>query len=208
MALLSKGILGGISGKVGNVVGGSWKGIDYIRSLASSVANPRSPGQVSQRSKFTSVVAIGSQLLGSIIQAFWNGKVPKMSGFNAFVKENIEEFTAQGVAIWQNLLFSKGSLLSPSGIIIGSQNSNGDFVINWVDNGGVGNALSTDLVSVVAYNEGSAEWFTLVFGAARSIETVSFTIPNFDNNTDTHLYIFASRLGNNAIQTNSNYILA
>jgi hypothetical protein len=32
MASFQKGILGGFSGKVGTVVGGNWKGIDYMRS--------------------------------------------------------------------------------------------------------------------------------------------------------------------------------
>jgi len=208
MALLKKGILGGISGKVGNVVGGTWKGIDYIRSLASSVANPRSPGQVSQRTKFSAVVEIGSQLLGSIIQPFWNGKVPKMSGFNAFVQQNIAEFTNEGVPDYTDLLFSKGSLLSPASIAITSQNNDGDFVLQWVDNGGAGNALATDLISIVAYNIGANEWITIIFGADRSIETISFTIPDFNYNTATHLYLLTSRLGDNSIQSNSYHLLA
>ena len=41
MAIISQGILGGISGKIGNVVGGSWKGIDYLRIMPASVANPK-----------------------------------------------------------------------------------------------------------------------------------------------------------------------
>jgi hypothetical protein len=32
MAKLNNGILGGISGKVGNIVGSSWRNIDTIRS--------------------------------------------------------------------------------------------------------------------------------------------------------------------------------
>ena len=31
MGKIAQGILGGLSGKVGNIIGGSWKGIDYIR---------------------------------------------------------------------------------------------------------------------------------------------------------------------------------
>ena len=53
MGKIAQGILGGLSGKVGNVIGGSWKGIDYIRIKPSSVANPRTVGQVNQRTKFT-----------------------------------------------------------------------------------------------------------------------------------------------------------
>lgn len=52
MGVISQGILGGVSGKVGNVVGASWKGIDYLRIKPSNVANPRTEGQVSQRTKF------------------------------------------------------------------------------------------------------------------------------------------------------------
>jgi hypothetical protein len=56
MGRIKKGILGGFSGKVGSVVGASWKSIDYIRSLPASVRNPRTPAQVNQRSKFATVI--------------------------------------------------------------------------------------------------------------------------------------------------------
>jgi len=32
MAKIEHGILGGFSGKVGTVIGGTWKGIDFMRS--------------------------------------------------------------------------------------------------------------------------------------------------------------------------------
>ena len=34
MGTIKQGILGGFSGKVGTVVGSSWKGISYMRGLA------------------------------------------------------------------------------------------------------------------------------------------------------------------------------
>ena len=40
MGTIKQGILGGFSGKVGTVIGGSWKGISYMRSQAQSVKNP------------------------------------------------------------------------------------------------------------------------------------------------------------------------
>ena len=42
MGTIKQGILGGFSGKVGSVVGASWKGISYMRSQADHVKNPRS----------------------------------------------------------------------------------------------------------------------------------------------------------------------
>jgi hypothetical protein len=41
---------------VGNIIGGSWKGIDYTRIKPLSVANPRTPGQVNQRNKFSATI--------------------------------------------------------------------------------------------------------------------------------------------------------
>ena len=52
MGKINKGILGGFNGKVGTVVGGSWKGISYMRSLAQSITKSRSGSQVKQRTKF------------------------------------------------------------------------------------------------------------------------------------------------------------
>ncbi len=43
MGTISKGILGGFSGKVGTVVGGSWKGIDYMRSRSGRRTSDPSP---------------------------------------------------------------------------------------------------------------------------------------------------------------------
>ena len=57
MAKIKKGILGGISGTVGNVVGGNWRGIDYIRSKPSSVRNPNTEAQRAQRMRFRLVMS-------------------------------------------------------------------------------------------------------------------------------------------------------
>lgn len=49
MGTYKKGILGAFSGKVGTVVGSFWRGIAYIRSLASNVRNPRTESQMWNR---------------------------------------------------------------------------------------------------------------------------------------------------------------
>lgn len=53
MGKIVQGILWGLSGKVAVVIGGSWKGIDYIRIKPSSLENPRTDGQVNQHNNFT-----------------------------------------------------------------------------------------------------------------------------------------------------------
>src|SRR5690554_8159341 len=82
MGVISQGILGGVSGKVGNVVGGSWKGIDYIRIKPSSVANPRTEGQVNQRNKFTITLEY-LQATSDFIKIGYKSFAVKKTGFNA-----------------------------------------------------------------------------------------------------------------------------
>jgi len=54
MAKLKQGILGPISGKIGPVVGGVWKGIPYIRRTPKKKKKkaPRTPGRVANEKKF------------------------------------------------------------------------------------------------------------------------------------------------------------
>lgn len=54
MAKIKDGILGPISGKLGPIVGSSWKGISYIRSAPRSTGNKRifSAAQLAQQAKF------------------------------------------------------------------------------------------------------------------------------------------------------------
>ena len=56
MGTIKQGILGGFSGKVGTVVGSTWKSVHYMRALAVSFSDPRTERQKNQRSKFTAAV--------------------------------------------------------------------------------------------------------------------------------------------------------
>src|SRR5690606_24034661 len=82
MGRIKRGILGGFSGKVANVVGSSWRGISYIKALPQSVANPRTPKQLNQRAKFLAV----SQFLrpnAAMVAIGFRGFATGMTGRNA-----------------------------------------------------------------------------------------------------------------------------
>ena len=57
MATFEKGILGGFSGKVGNVVGVRWRGMNIMRSLPQRGSYVPTPEQLEQRLKFSLVMA-------------------------------------------------------------------------------------------------------------------------------------------------------
>jgi hypothetical protein len=93
----------GASGKLGDsIVYGSWKGIGIAREYVIP-ANPNTSGQSTQRGYLTAAVAawhtVGANALEGADKEAWNryaGVLTKMSGFNAFCKEWIEELVAGG----------------------------------------------------------------------------------------------------------------
>ena len=112
MGKISQGILGGVSGKVGNVIGGSWKGIDYLRIKPSSVANPRTEGQVTQRYKFTAALEF-LQPSRDFIKVGFKNFANGMTEFNyamSYILANA--VTGDGISAsvdYTNALVSKGN---------------------------------------------------------------------------------------------------
>ena len=110
MGIIKRGILGGVSNKIGNVVGSSWKGIATLRSLPLSVANPNTKAQRDNRDTFTLMSKLGSEVLATICQPLWNRDAKQMSGFNAYVMYNKKAFDADPLEWLINPIMSKGNL--------------------------------------------------------------------------------------------------
>src|SRR3546814_20920324 len=63
MGSFNRGIHGGFSGKVGNVVGAHWRGIDYMRSLPRvSKGRPVTEEQLMHRVRFAAAVAFAKPI--------------------------------------------------------------------------------------------------------------------------------------------------
>lgn len=115
MGIIKSGILGGFKNKVGPVVGSSWKGISVMRGMPESVANPNTIKQQEQRTAFSVSSKLASQLLTSIVKPLWDADAKRMSGYNAFIKENIAKIKFDQPAFSKDIVISKGRL-SPTPI--------------------------------------------------------------------------------------------
>ena len=125
MGVIKRGILGGVSNKIGNVVGSSWKGIATLRSLPLSVANPNTTAQRNNRDTFSIMSKLGSDVLATVCQPLWNRDAKQMSGFNAYVMYNKRAFDENPLGWILDPIMSKGSLsatLSNIGINDGGAN--------------------------------------------------------------------------------------
>ena len=88
MGIIKQGILGGLSGKVGNVVGASWKGINYLRAMPTHVANPNTVRQQTYRMKINLVVGFLKSCI-TLVRIGFSGYAVKMSAFNAATSLNL-----------------------------------------------------------------------------------------------------------------------
>ena len=154
MGKIGRGILGGVSGKVANVVGSRWKGIDYIRAKPQSVANPRTLLQVNQRTKFALVLRFLQPNLNFIKIGYKNYAVKK-SQFNSamsYILNNAITGVSPDFEIdYSMALLSRGNLAGALNPVF-DLTTPGQVQFSWDDNSAEGNALATDKVMVVAFN--------------------------------------------------------
>jgi len=152
MGTIKKGILGGFSGKVGTVVGGSWKGIAYMRGQAQSIKNPRTERQVAQRNKLKFIVKALKPFENIINLGF---KYANLSPMNAAVSYNIRNAVAgtnpNFTLDYQDFVFSNGKL--PSVIAAEAAVNSGTIGIDFEYITGDG----TDLAVAVGINKTTKE---------------------------------------------------
>lgn len=152
MGTIKKGILGGFSGKVGTVVGGSWKGIAYMRGQAQSIKNPRTARQVEQREKLKFIVKTLKPFENIINLGF---KVGKGSPMNAAVSYNVKNAvtgTVPNLSLdYEEFMFSRGKLISA--LAANVSKSSGGILMDFEYIGGDG----TDLAIAVGINKTTKE---------------------------------------------------
>ncbi|MDP2412488.1 DUF6266 family protein [Daejeonella sp.] len=90
MAILHHGILGGFSGKVGNIIGYRYKNHYCIRQMPRKSIKPAGNKQVSQRGKFKLSIALISPLRDQLKQLPEKGK-RRISAFNCCLSKVLKE---------------------------------------------------------------------------------------------------------------------
>jgi len=207
MGKISQGVLGGFSGKVGNVVGGTWKGIDYMRIKPANVTNPRTEGQVDQRSKFSTVLRF-LQPMTDFLRVGYKLYANKMTQFNAAMSYNLNNAIT---GAYPNFMVDYASALVTRGNLTGAANgaasspSAGDVQITWDDNSGSGSAQATDKALIVLLNTTRQEAVFTTAGPARSAGTETISVPSEYTGEDVEVFLgFISEDGSKV--ANSSYL--
>ena len=179
MAIISQGVYGGISGKLGNTVGASWKGIHYLRILPASVANPNTTKQQGQRTKFLITLKFLQPLYDAVNVGYRNFAV-KMSPFNSAFSHTIlnaitgafPDYTID----YANALLSRGKLPKAQEPQATSTVA-GTVDFTWTPNSTSGNAMANDHAMVVIFNPVKNEAVIRDFVALRDDGSVQVNVP-------------------------------
>ena len=179
MAKLSKGILGGISGTVGNVVGGRWRGIDYIRSKPTSVRNPKTEAQQAQRMRFKLVMSFLKKSRPFINIGFSNNSRGQ-TAMNRAMSINVREAIT---GTYPDLEINPEALTVSVGDLQGASTFAMDLTvaetatITWSNDAASGNAANEDGAMVLLFNPSKQSVVYSLYGASRQDETLQLAVP-------------------------------
>ncbi len=153
MGKIKQGAFGEFTGKVGNLVGCTWKGVPYMRTRPSHMTNPRTEKQQGQRSKFQ--VALNFlKTITPFLRIGYREFAERQTAFNAamsYVMKNALTDSEQGLVIDPNkVLVSHGSLTQAFNAAVTAEEDK--VLFTWLDNSGQGNAMATDAAMLLVYN--------------------------------------------------------
>jgi hypothetical protein len=191
MATVAESPIGVISGKLGQIAGAKWKGINYLRIIPASVANPQTPRQLSQRQKFA-VTMDFLQPISQFLKVGFKDYAVRMTGMNAAFAYNIRN-AITGVypdyAIdFANALVTRGEL-APALNQAAASTVAGMVVFTWDDNTGEIRSAATDKTLLVVYNPVKNQAVTVMELADRGDGTQTVTVPTSFSGDLVHCYI-------------------
>lgn len=184
MGTIKKGILGGFNGKVGNVVGASYKGVAYMRSLPQSVANPRTPAQMAARMRFTVLIqtlALATEYINKQVKPLVDAP---LSPTNFLMRKNYSNGSVVGTYPNLEIDLTKIDLGKGNGYPVAA-NANatvdtGQRKVNFTWDGIFFGDTATphDEVSVILINESVGESVIKVDAATRESESLQIDYPS------------------------------
>lgn len=152
MAIFEHGILGGFSGKVGPIVGSSWKGKDVMKSRPRKKKTGSSVKQIDQQLRFATVAEFQSpfaELIDVTFKGYAVDKTAQNSAFSYNYQNALAGKSPDYSIDYSKALVSRGGL--PNADNLQATVSKGTVYFTWTDNSGEGKAAPTDTSVLVVY---------------------------------------------------------
>ena len=113
MGRYQKGIMGGFNGKVGNIIGSTWRGINYMRSLSDRRNTRASEKQLQHRAKFAYAMEFLQPLFPVVNIGYRNHdarQLPVNAAMQQIMKQVVEGVAPDLSINYSKLRVAQGSL--------------------------------------------------------------------------------------------------
>ena len=205
MGTYNKGILGPFSGKVGTVIGSSWRGKDYMRSLPKKGNRTPTATQLLQRQRFLTVTEFLTPF-HPVLRKFYgsnSGEIPRINqALSYHMKEAVNYVAPNHEMVYNKVQISLGELPPVQNPSVSSPEAN-TIKYGWDDNSGEGAAKATDKLVVVVYAPSANLYFYRLAAATRSDATVSITLPAYFSGLEVQSWITFAADDDNSCATSS-----
>jgi len=192
MSKIKHGILGGFSGRVGNVIGSTWKGKSIMKIRPASVSNPNTERQQQQRLKFN-LVGRFNQAHRNSIRIGFRAYTREMTSSNAAMSYNLANAVAGSYPDlyidFSKVMLSMGTLASVSELSALSE-ATATVTLNWTPGSQVGNAGDSDQLIVSLYDSVSGEVVYFPGCASRLDSTATLTLPAAWSGRTAEVFVF------------------
>lgn len=121
MAKFINGAIGTFSGKVGSIIGSSWRDIHYMRGLPKKRTKPFTEAQLAQQQRFSLMGKFLLPLKGLFEIGFAKAYVGESTLFNQAMAANLPAVTGDYPDFtldYSKVKFSNGGLLPPRGVTV------------------------------------------------------------------------------------------
>lgn len=193
MGKIFTGVNGGFSGKVGSVIGSSWREVNYMRGLSKPSSKEPSESQRAQRKRFQIVVKFLSQIKDLLNESYGKLDTSRATGYNLAVQHALKNAVSGGypdLAIdYPKVQMSQGSLYTTPRLRVASETVIGTVNVTWTSLTNKYNAYSNDIVTVVLYNP-SKNLFVVDQSATRENGKVDIDCSQDFSGDTVHCYVF------------------
>lgn len=208
MGKLQGGILGIMTGKVGGVVGSTWKDKNTLRSYRASIAVNNTAKAVAAKDVFSKCVAQAIQINGVIGRDLWQRFEKSQSGYNALVAQFRAAYGVNNSFREEDLILSKGKIEETPILSADINPGTKAITVTW-NPANTGYQLSTDVPYVVIMSTGGAMLKAFNgedFAAKRAAGTI--TVPNFEFEAsyDKYVYLMFKRADGTMVSNSVNYL--
>jgi len=191
MAKFVNGAIGTFSGKVGSVIGSSWRSIHYIRGLSKKRTKPYTENQLAQQQRFGMMGRFLLPLRGLMEIGFANLDVSEATLFNQVMAFNLPAIVGKYPDFnidYAKLRFSNGSLLKPRGINVVL--AEGMVTVSWNPKGNRFDGKADDEVYPLLYNRELNLFYTSDDIVERSAGTADILVDEDTVGHNAELWLF------------------